>query len=268
MNHLEDEDIAGMIEGKTDPKEREHFLRHLSECKKCRDIYVETLKFVEEEGDGQRNIATLPIYRKKSAQLALAASLLLLVILPFLLKELSRRKIEKAKVMYLETALKGGGLYFSPSGDKKVAALRMGVLIEDLALLVTVPGSEQMRETIAHGLQDRLEVLMDKSPPLFVQPDAVTVDDYQRAERYIRRFMETVALLDLFQLGQYVERNILLSFEKKAPDKKKVEAFRIVAREHKLAGGIGTKLERLKVTDDPLESKALLLAVKEVIFAK
>jgi hypothetical protein len=49
MKHLEDEDIGKMIEGTISKKERENFLKHLSECSTCFEVYTDTLKFTMKE---------------------------------------------------------------------------------------------------------------------------------------------------------------------------------------------------------------------------
>ena len=59
MKHLEDEDIARMIEGKISKKERENFLKHLSQCETCLTLYSETLKFVEEDKK-EKNLLRFP----------------------------------------------------------------------------------------------------------------------------------------------------------------------------------------------------------------
>lgn len=46
MSHIEDEDIARMIDGNISKMEREDFLRHFSECDSCLSIYTDALEFL------------------------------------------------------------------------------------------------------------------------------------------------------------------------------------------------------------------------------
>ncbi len=103
MTHLEDEDIARLIDGKLGKEEQEQFLKHLSQCDDCLTIYTETLKFVEQE---KRRAAwwrrlPLPDFKKIAASLrlpklvpekryrwAFAALVILLLVLPFLLTKI------------------------------------------------------------------------------------------------------------------------------------------------------------------------------------
>ena len=56
MKHLEEEDIARIIEGNVDEDEREKYMKHISRCETCFEIYSETLKYAEEEKKEPREV--------------------------------------------------------------------------------------------------------------------------------------------------------------------------------------------------------------------
>lgn len=105
MKHIEDEDLARLLDGRVSKKERKRLRQHISECSKCFDLYTESLKsiMIEERKESPSPVSgsnTAHIIWKKIRdfftvkryRLALAAFLIILMVfLPNVLKELSRR---------------------------------------------------------------------------------------------------------------------------------------------------------------------------------
>jgi tetratricopeptide (TPR) repeat protein len=100
MTHLKEEDMARMISGNAGKKERKKFLEHLSRCESCNKVFTETLRFFEEEEQGEE-VLRLPGYATKEESRfrrvfdamfkrpilvpALAVVIIILLIVPFLL---------------------------------------------------------------------------------------------------------------------------------------------------------------------------------------
>jgi len=47
--HLNDSEIARLIDDRIKPEERDQYLKHISTCENCFEVYTETIKSLEKE---------------------------------------------------------------------------------------------------------------------------------------------------------------------------------------------------------------------------
>ncbi|MCX6580176.1 MAG: zf-HC2 domain-containing protein [Candidatus Aminicenantes bacterium] len=282
MKHLEDEDIARMIDGTISKRERERFLVHLSGCNSCLSVYSESLKFIEEENknrvmlklprvgaviDGWRRQARtffvgnrlMPVY---------AVLLIVVVLLPFLLKE-------NAQVHYIEecvTEMEVRGIHrFSDSNDPMYASVRAGIFVEEISVLIDYGGKEDLRGKLAARLFNELKVLFnDEAVSLLPDPGHLEEESFDVVVRSMGTMLEKRRLSGLFQFGRFVERGILVSVDGKRPLVEEVERYRrLVAGEYndKLPPGVLKELNKFGAVTGINESKEILTGIKDIFLA-
>lgn len=236
MKHLEDEDIARLIEGNVGKEERERFLKHLSECDACLGVYTETLKIFQDEFTDLKVIDGSPRPRYSSHTLfkpfALAASVLILITLSFVLYNIFSNNIKKVKIQHLlDSYAETGVQAFTSHGDEISAAVRVGIFSEDMTLLIDVSSDDPLKAKVSRLLGTQLEVLdIDREP--------ADIDG-------IRQTMEGYKLSRLFRFGCFVERTILSTFENKLPRQADIETYRQIAASYHLPPGVLKSLDKL-----------------------
>jgi hypothetical protein len=249
MKHLEDEDIGRLIDGNIDKKERDEFLKHLSECESCVSIYTETLKFVEEEKKNKPKLKILrgagEIITGKRYRWALAAAIIILVIgTPFLLNYLSFIRIRNVRVQYIEASfyeIENRGIQaFSSSNDPFYAAVRAGIFAADHSIILDTDSHPELKSKIGVMMNQQLKIANNAKNSA-----------------------------QLFKFGHTVEQGVLLSFEKKRLDQKKIDYLRLISREYKdiLPWGVIKSLDKIKPGAGVAEFKEILLSIKDVFLA-
>lgn len=290
MKHLEDEDIGRMIEGTISKKERENFLKHLSECNTCFEVYTDTLKFEEKERK-RPAILKLPIiekikisahglwqdirtgFKNKRPVLVPAFAVLIITLLigPFVLKELHDSRIEKAQIQQIVVDIENiGSQPFSPSRDEIYAAVCAGIFVEDLSLVVNAGGNEELKTKISKMLSDELKTIFkNESDPISRDLENVERKNFKTVVEGIRELIEKRSLSDLFRFGRFVEHSTLSFFESKTPKQKDIEKYRRIIQKYKdqLPIGIFKKLKKLRATTRVEESKKIFLDIKEIILS-
>jgi hypothetical protein len=288
MKHLEDEDIARMIEGKISKKERETFLRHLSECNACFDVYTETLTFVEKERK-KKTILQLPEPVKVTGHLflqgtrnlfktrrpvlvpAFAALIIIVLIMPFLLKYVLHRGIENNKIGYIKNSLmeiENRGVHaFSGSKGEIYAALRAGIFVEDLYLVVNADGNEELKTKIIKMLSRQLNTFGIQKSALSPELENVERKNVEAVVNRIRELIEKRSLADLFRFGRFVEHSILSTYENKIPKPEDIEKYGRTLRKYEgtLPRGVFRELKKLKPATGVEESKTICIAIKEIL---
>ncbi|MCP5105957.1 MAG: zf-HC2 domain-containing protein [bacterium] len=268
MRHLDDENIAGMIDGTINKNEREEFTRHLAECKECFSIYTETLKFIEEE-EKQKMPVTLPRpgklaegFRQKLISwfpprilipVAVAAVLIFAVALPYFFRE----DFKEAKTRYVEKNLLEWETYsFSPGENGIYAAARAGMLTEYLLLISNNPEEEELRSKTRKLLSDQL-LLIAGNETGTVLPDPEDSDG-------IRAFTKKRSLSRLFELGRFVEQSMFSAIAGNTPDREDIAKFLQPPKppEHHLPPIILAALNTLNTTDGVNQSKMILTAIQ------
>ncbi len=260
MAHLKDEDMARLIEGRVKKRERADFLKHLSQCDACLDIYTETLKFVEGEKQREKAEVTLvpikrtaPRFWKYALPAAAAALLIILILLPYLSVDNARLKYIKNSAAEIEHFIDNA---FSSTHNREYAAVRAGILIEDLALLVQASGQQEWTGKIARMLAKNLDV----------QLSAVGRENFKTVSKSIRQLFERESLSELFRMGRFIEYTILSTFEEKMPEQRDTGKFLASARKHDLPPGVVKGLQRLEMAGGIEESRRICISIKEIFF--
>lgn len=257
MTHLKHEEIAKLIDGNIDGKDRRRFLTHISHCDHCSALYSETARFMEEEGNIKSTLR-FPILLKPGLQTAVqivretfttakyglttaaVAVFLLLAVLPFVSKKTSHGGMENARWAHIEANITQLEiLTFSPARDDVYAAIRTGILSEDLAVL----------DNVSHNpaLKQKLLNLLNRQPGTG-QP----MNPRQRAE--------------LTRFGRFLERSALDTFENKLPKPLDIAACVRVAQKYHLPRGILIRLKKLETVSGAKEYRAVHQKITEIIF--
>jgi hypothetical protein len=260
MAHLKDEDMARLIEGRVNKRERADFLKHLSQCDACLDTYTETLKFVEGEKQREKAEVTLapikrtaPRFWKYALPAAAAALLIILVLLPYLSVDNARIKYVKRSAAEIEHFIDNA--FVSPP-NREYAAVRAGILIEDLGLLVQAPGQREWTGKIVRMLAKNLDI----------QLPAVGQENFKMVLESIRQLLERESLAELFQLGRFIEYTILSTFEGEMPKPVDIGKFLAIAQTHDLPPGVVKGLQGLEMAGGIEESRRICVSIKEVFF--
>jgi hypothetical protein len=282
MKHLEDEDIARMIDGKISKQERERFLEHLSGCDSCLTVYNESLKFVE-QGGKKKVFLKMPnlgciadrfwlpvksIFSSKRLIPVYAVLLIVIVLLPFLLKE-------NAQVKYIEesiSALESRGVHtFTGSNEPVYAAIRAGIFTEELSLLVDYGGKGDLKGKVVDRLINELRVIF-KAEADSLLPDLVHLEEesFETVVQRIGTMLERRSLSGLFQFGRFVEQGILASIDGKRPLAEEVDRYRrLIAGEYhnKLPPGVLKELNKFGASAGIDEIKGILTGIKDIFLA-
>lgn len=271
MRHLDDEDIAGLIDGTIDEKDREIFLKHLSRCNECFTVYSETLKFVEEEkaekkpekvtvpGFWERLVTIVP----KPVLLPAAALLVIAVAIGiYLFIQPPGNGILKARVEYItqsiDTFYNHYGL--SPLNDKNSAAVRAGLIVEDLRVLADTGESEThdtLKKSLIEGLRSEMNTISGHAP------DTGNID---RVIKTVERDIAAASLSPLYDLGRFIERSAMDTFENKPPAKEEMDKFISVAAEHGLPGGLIDRLRKVMSAAGAVEEREIWNEIKEILW--
>lgn len=288
MRHLEDEDIAGIIDKTISKKERETFLKHLSQCEMCRSIYSETLKFIEgeeKEKEKEKEKVTVPFGEKikitasrfgraietlipKKVLVPAAALILILIITPFFLNHLHQKKIRNAQAGFIADRITDmESIDFAPSKDETYAAVRAGIFVEDLSLVVQTGDKQELRKKVAGRLNDELNILF-KSDAASLFPDLEHMEkkDLENVVQRIRELPEKRSLSELFQLGRFVEQTILSTFADKRPRPGDIQAYLSIARKHQLPVGVSKDLENLGKSTKAGEIREFSRNIRKIFF--
>jgi hypothetical protein len=283
MRHLEDEDIARLIDGTISKKEREDFLKHLSECETCLSVYSETLKFMEKEKEKKRKTiwklfpetkkiadrfgkAIATMFPKKRLIPALAVLIIILLMVPFVLNELHQRRIKKAQVEFIAKNIEEMETYaFSPSKDIIYAAVRAGIFVEDLSLLVNT-GEKELKTKIATMLSGELKIFISETSALLKHVENIDRKNYETIVRNIRALVEKQSLSELFRFGCFVEHSILSTYENKTPNQEDINKYQRIAQKYKdkLPIGVFKELKKLKPNLKKEKSKNICVAIKQI----
>jgi hypothetical protein len=282
MNHLEIEDIGRLIDGNVRKQERKLFFKHLSECKACLTLYNETLKFMGDEKKSKSLLkfpipgkitvsgvckAISTIFTMKRYQLALVAMLIILVMVPFMVKESSQQKIKNARIQYIENKIENmGSPAFFPSGGAIYTAVRTGIFIEDLSILVQTDGKEELQQKIKQMLGRELKQLPDKENPLLQELARLNKKNFAVMVQHIKELMEKQSLTEYFRFGRFIGQSIRATFENQIPKQEDIEKYRRVAQEFKLPPGVIKRLNKLKTTTDIKENRDIFIEIEEIFF--
>ncbi|MGD2092046.1 MAG: hypothetical protein PVH61_38100 [Candidatus Aminicenantes bacterium] len=284
MKHIEIEDIGRLIDGNVSKKEQKQFLEHMSQCKTCLTLYNETLKFM---GEDQKSKTTLKlpafeeitsrikhvfesIFAVRKYRWAAAISIIILVTAAFLWQVFSGGgigKIEQAQIQHIENRVENLEIKaIFPSRDKIYEAVRAGIFVEELSLLVRTNAPGELRIKILQILMAEIDRLTGDRNTIVKELTLLDKKNLEKMVRDIRELMEEYSLTELFQLGGFLEQSIFSTFESKTPLQEDIERYQQIARTYKLPPGVFKRLERLKKADDILEIRNLLKEIEQVFF--
>jgi hypothetical protein len=283
MRHLEDEDIARMIEGTVSKTERETFLRHLSECSACFNVYTETLKFVE--GEKQKKVPWIEkikpalqrfrltvgtIFTNKRLIPAFVSSIIIVLIAIFVMNHLLHREIENNKMVYIEKIveeIEDREVHaFSGSKGEIYAALRAGIFVEDLSLVVNAGEKEKLKTKIAKTLSRQLEVFASKKSPLLHELANIEKKNVETVVKRISGLFASHSYSELFRFGRFVEQSILSTYENNTPKQENIEKYQRILQKYEdtLPLGVFRELKKLKTTTGDKEIRDVFISIKEI----
>lgn len=283
MVHLEDEDIARLIDGSVSRKERERFLKHLSECDSCLSVYNESLTFMEqEEAHEETSLRKEPdkthspgflevlnnLIRDRRYQLAAAALLVIVIILPFFLgNHLPIDESFPAKRLSIEKTVdriefKSSQALF-PSTSRELAAVRIGIFVEDLALLVHAEHRSPLKENIIDILSSDLLLFVKEDHPILRELTDAHKGNLEKLVHKILVLMEDHSKGDLFRFGRFIESTYLGTYENKQPSAADIDKHKRVLRQHKeLPRGVSDEFQSI---NDSGKTKQSCKSIKEIV---
>lgn len=284
MKHFESEELARFAEGKVKDSEQEAFIGHLAECGECFKAYSDTLKFIEEEYKKRftlkfpnlekvktalhrfwEDMRTLVKNRRPVLVTVFAALIIVLLVVPYFLNTLHEKRVETAKIQQIAMDIENigtGDLAFS--GNKPVAALRAGIFVEDLALVVNSGGDAELKTKITKMLSNQLGTLIGRENPLLKKLADVEKKSLPGIVQRIPDLLGQQSLAELFRFGRFIERSLLIFFENKLPPQSDIEKYLTIAREHGLPQGVLKNLEKLKTNNSVEQSKKYFIAIKNI----
>jgi len=284
MKHIEIEDIGRLIDGNASKKEQKQFLEHMSQCKTCLTLYNETLKFMGEDRESKAQLK-LPAWEEITSRIkhvfetiftvrkyrwAAAISIAILVTAAFLWQVFSgggTGKIEQAQIRHIEDRLENLEIKaIFPSLDKIYKAVRVGIFVEELSLLVRANAPGELRIKILQILKAEIHRLTGDKNTIVKELTPIDKKNLDIMIRGIRELMEEYSLAELFQLGGFLEHSILSTFERRTPLQEDIRRYQQIARTYKLPPGVFKRLERIKRTSDIKEIRNLLKEIEQVFF--
>jgi ElaB/YqjD/DUF883 family membrane-anchored ribosome-binding protein len=282
MNHLEIEDIGRLIDKNVSKQERKRLFQHLSQCKACLTLYNETLKFMGEEKKSKSLLkfpipgkiivsgvckAISTIFTVKRYRLALVAMLIILSMVPFMVKEFSPQKIKNAQIQYIENKIENiGSPAFFPSGGARYTAVRTGIFIEDLSMLIQTDEKEELLQKISQMLGRELKQLADEKNSLLQELAQLNKKNFAKVFHNIKELIEKQSLTELFQFGRFIGQSIRATFENQIPEQGDIEKFRRIAQKFKLPPGVFKRLSKLKTTKNVKENRDIFIEIEELFF--
>jgi hypothetical protein len=284
MKHLEDEDIGRLLDGTVSKQERHLFLTHLSQCKTCLTLYSETLKFMGEGNDEKsKSLITFPVPSKikvtalrqaigsiftiKGLGWISAVILIILVMGYFLVMDTSQSKIINAQLNYIEARIENiESSAFFPSRSEIFTAVRIGIFVEDLSMLMKTDEKEELRLKIHRLLSREIKQLIEEKDSLFQELAHLDKQNFPVVVRHLRDVLEKRSLIEPFGLGCFLEQSIFAAFENKIPGLGDIEKYRQIAIKYKLPPGVYKRLNRLKTITAAQEIRGLFNEAVEIFF--
>lgn len=283
MKHIEIEDMGRLIDGSVSKREQKQFLTHMSECKTCLTLYNETLKFMGED-QKSKTLVKLPgfagiisrikdvfeaIFTVRKYQLA-AVSVFILVMAAFLWYVLpggAPGKSRQAQIRHIEKRLQNVEVQaFFPSRDKIYEAVRTGIFVEELSLLIQTDAPEKLQIKARKILSAEINRLTGEAKTNVREWSYPDRKNLQTMVRGIRELMEKYSLTELFQLGRFLEQSILSTFENKTPEQESIRRYQQIVQTYKLPPGVFKRLEMIKKTSDLKEIRNLFTAIEQIFF--
>ena len=284
MKHFEPEELARFAEGKVKDSEQETFIRHLAECGECFKAYSDTLKFIEEE---YKNRFTLKFPNLEKIKTALhrfwqdmrtwvrnrrpilvpvfAALIIVFLMVPYVLNILHEKRITDTKIQQIGMDIENIGTQgFAPTGNKPAAALRTGIFVEDLTLVVNAGGNKALKTKITKMLISQLKIFTGEENLLLRELVDIEKKNLPGILQSISELLEHRSLAQLFGFGRFIEHSLLLFFENKFPTQGDIEKYLTIAWEHNFPQGVLKNLEKLRINKSAEQGKKYCIAIKNI----
>lgn len=156
------------------------------------------------------------------------------------------------------------GYAFSPSGNRIIAAVLIGIFIEDLYLVVYQVDDEKLGSKIAEMLSNELKLFEIAEKSLFQKLVNIDKNNYEKVTEGIRIQLENQSFSELCQFGRFVEQGILSTYENVTPKLSDINKYLMIARKYNLPIGVSNNLEKLKKTGVAEKSRNISIAIKEI----
>jgi hypothetical protein len=282
MKHLEDEDIARLIDGNISKKEQVDFMKHLSQCTTCLNIYTESLDFMEDHK--KYPVTQLPawikttlnrlqdslngLFKNHLPKLAFAAALLVLMVsVPFILDKITDNRILTDKVTHIDERFTQGNIQaLNPDSNAMNIAVRTGIFVEDLLLLAQTPAKEEAETTLIWILKEDLKRLENNTQGLIEKLEKIDKNNIAGLVNEIGDLMKRQSLLDLFQLGRFLEGSLLSTFADKQPDPDQVANSIHIAQKHGLLKSVLDGLNELQSLTAVEKIRACCIKIEAIFF--
>lgn len=294
LKHLTDEEIGCLIDGTMSKKERKKARAHLSNCDACLDTYTQTVAFLGEERKREsisfRDVfSRFPSFRRKTKQRgaqpvapvfvtrgfrwALAMIVLFALMIPFLLKKHQDPVIHDAKVQYIaktiiEENVKNNGelISFSGNSDEIIAAVRAGIFVEELLVMVETAGKENIVTELNNRLTGHLKkIFKDQTRQLFPELGHIDRGNIKKLIKHIGLQLEKRKLRRFFSFGRFIEAGILSTFEGKTPRQADIEFYMEMVKTYDFPVGILNRLKTIASAPDAASAREHLLEIKKVL---
>lgn len=264
MTHLSEEDIARLIDSEVSKGERKRMLDHIADCRECRSIYSDTLKFMEEEGElkevvelndtGAGNIISM----RPRAWIPIAAAILLVVVAyPFLKQILPSNSLPDAVIAHhkerLETIGSGSGHQLADPNNKIYAAIRIGMWMEDLEGLTRDGKQKESTSDYKHLLIQDLERFLPEDNPLLKEISDINMSNFRDVEVKVLLSMKNHNSGELYHLGRFIENILLTAVNGDVPVIEDLARYREIAVKFDLPQGVLRLLSEFTDAREPDE---------------
>jgi hypothetical protein len=284
VKHLDEQEIAVLIEGRVGKEERARFLKHLAECETCFAVYSETLQYVEEEKKSKLSVLPAIGIRRRISQSAAAfvqsrplrlaaVSLMLILLVVWIgIKEHRQVKVEKAQLNHIEERFieNDNGVHaFSTSRNIAAAALKAGLMVETLSILIDI-GDDKLTTEIIFRLKKILEILFEKKIDRYIlESNLLDGNKLQTLIKQIKKQVETQHYRELFQLGRFIEKCINRSFYGKVPKPVEIKKYLEIAlkNESNIPIGVMRKMKQLRSTLDSEQIRMICEGMEDVLLS-
>ncbi len=292
MKHFKAEEIARFAEGHVVKSEQEEFIAHLAACERCFKAYTDTVKFLEVENKNRfaskfpglvkiknalpgfwRDIL-IPFKTFKTGKPLLIPSLAILIILllggPYVFKTLRHSRIEKAQFQQIERDIENmEARGFGPSRSEVFAAVRLGIFLEDLSLLVHSGSNRELESQIIDRLSSELKPVAGSSNPLIDNLPDTNRANFKEILKAIRELMERRALDEFFRFGGFLEHAILSSYANESPKPGDIDKYGEIARKYSLQfpPGVLKEWEKLNASPTNKKTREIFCDVKEIFLS-
>jgi hypothetical protein len=192
--------------------------------------------------------------------------LIILFTVPFIVNEFSHPRIKNAQIKYIENRIENSSSpAFFPPGSELYTAVRTGILVEDLSILVQTDGKEGLQRKISLMLSRQLRQLTDeKNFPL--QEAHLKKKNFSAVVQCIEKLIKKQSLIELFYFGRFIGQSIHATFENQIPKQGDIEKYLGIAQKYKLPPGVYKRLNKLKTTTGCKENRELFKEIEDVFY--